>query len=161
MSDRGRFSGFSWHTEFHTINPKREKAADCIYLTTDRLCQNKKCIKYMEKCFIATNCPFRVREKDAEKVANAKVAEPTPTPKKKLPIKKIKCSLPMGCKMRSNKFGQGRLVDYNEASMIISVQFEEKIVRFQYPNAIIDKHLILPKPAFSTVLYDMRHAERG
>lgn len=161
MSDRGKFSGFNWHFEFHTTNPKKEKAADCIYLTTDRICQNNKSLNYLTKCFVATDCPLRIKEKDAE-IAAKKESEPAHTPKKQLPIKKIKCTLPMGCKIYSNKFGQGKYVDYNENSMIISVQFEdEKIVRFLYPNAVLDKHLIVPKFAFKSVLYDIRHAERG
>ena len=68
----------------------------------------------------------------------------------------------MGCKIYNNKFGQGKYVGYNEASMMISVQFENGgIIPFVYPSAILDKHLIVPKPAFESVLYDVRHAERG
>ncbi len=154
-----KFPGWAMHLEFHNTDPKKKKASDCIYLTTDRICQNKNSVQYLAKCFIASDCPLKIREKDAQTLVNK--TPPPPTPKKELPIKKIKCSLPKGCRIFSNKFGKGRYVDYNEESMIISVQFNEKIIRFQYPNAIIDKHLILPKPAFSTVLYDMRHAERG
>ena len=161
MSDKGKLSGYNWHFEFHSTNPKKEKAADCIFLTTDRICQNKESYHYLAKCFVASNCPLRVKEKDAEEYEKNKTKKPVAVSKKDLPIKKIKCSLPMGCKIYSNKFGQGKYVDYNEASMIISVQFEEKVVRFMYPNAILDKHLIVPKFAFNTVLYDIRHAERG
>lgn len=165
MSGQGKFAGYGWHIEFHTTSPKKRKAADCIYLTTDRICQNKKSVQYLEKCFMASYCPLRVREKDAQELSNKKVTPPAPppapTPEKELPIRKINCSLPKGCKVYSNAFGKGKVVDYNESSMIISVQFAEKVVRFQYPNAILDKHLILQKYDFQSVLYDLRHAERG
>ena len=161
MSDRGKFSGFNWHFEYHSVNPKKEKAADCIFLTTERTCQNKESYHYLAKCFVASDCPLRVKSKDAEEYAKKNAEKPAHTPKKELYIKKIKCSLPMNCEMYSSKYGEGRLVDYNEESMIISVQFEEKIIRFQYPKAILDEYLIIPEYAFESVVYDVLHAERG
>ena len=157
MGDRGRFSGFNWHFEYHTTDPKKEKAANCVYLTTDRICENKKSYNYLEKCFIASTCPLRVKEKKAE-ISKKNMEEPAP--QKQSPEKKIKCSLPMGCRMCSNKFGQGRYVDYKEDGMIISVQFEGgKIVRFLYPDAILDKHLIVSEGVLKLVLHDVFHTE--
>lgn len=80
---------------------------------------------------------------------------------KKLRIKKIKCSLPINCFMKSKQFGDGRLVEYNESSMIMSVKFGDKIVRFQYPNAILDNYLILAEYALDLVKRDISEAEKG
>lgn len=156
MAKRGRLAGYNWHIEYHS-DPKKAKAADCIYLTKDRICQNKKSPEYMGKCFVATTCPLRVRQKEADRRNTSSTQS---APKKEPPIKKIRCSLPIGCEMYSNAFGQGKLIDYDESGMHISVQFEKKIVRFQYPNAIIDKYLIVSKSDFKTVQYDTLRAER-
>lgn len=153
MSDKGRFSGFCWHNEFHNVNKKKGKAADCIYLTTDRMCQNKKSTQYLNKCFIASSCPVRKRENEISlketKVNNSQK------------IKKINCTLPVNCSMFSERLGKGKYVGYNEEQMIISVQFGDKTKLFQYPDAILNKHLTVPKSAFKQVLSDISKAEKG
>ena len=155
-----KFPGWGMHEIYIPPNPKDEKEIDCIYAAYDRICRNKKSTQYLEKCFSPNRCPLRLRKKDAEE-AKKQAPPPAPTPKKELPIRKINCSLPKGCKVYSNAFGKGKVVDYNESSMIISVQFAEKVVRFQYPKAFFDKHLIVPRSIFDLVWYDLRHAERG
>ena len=45
---------------------KKTKAANCVFLTEDRICTNKKSHKYCEKCFEATYCTYRVKEKICE-----------------------------------------------------------------------------------------------
>ena len=42
---------------------KKKKAANCIFLTTKRVCTNKESYKYTCKCFIASYCPLRIKEK--------------------------------------------------------------------------------------------------
>ena len=42
---------------------KKKKAANCIFLTENRKCTNKKSPKYCEKCFEATHCTYRIKEK--------------------------------------------------------------------------------------------------
>ena len=89
MGRRGgkrKFAGRNMHIEFHNVNPKRGKAADCIYLTEDRVCQNKKSPHYLAKCFAASYCTFKVKEKDAFPPEPAPLsALPTPSPKKEEP----------------------------------------------------------------------------
>ena len=132
---------------------------DYLLHKTLEFCQNKNSRCYLSQCFVASHCPLKVKEKDAGPPATQKAATPEP---KKAPISKIKCTLPKGCQMYSRTFGQGKYVDYNEKSMVISVQFEnDKIVRFLYPSAILDKHLTVPESALESVIYDVCHAERG
>lgn len=158
---KGKFAGSPMHIEYHNIDPKKEKAADCIYLTTDRICQNKESQWYLGKCFIARDCPCRVREKEAQEIAKRNaLMDSKPAKPKKQQIKKIKCSIPMKCIMYNKSYGNGRLVGYDENSMIISVRFGEKIARFQYPDAILEKHIIVPKFAFNLLLDDLHHAEK-
>lgn len=149
------------HIEYHTANPKKDKAADCIYLTTDRICRNKKSLNYLAKCFVASCCPLRVKdnspEKASEKSSNNKYLESYKKPQ----IKMIQCSLPPKCDIYSKKYGRGEFVEYNKEKMTISVQFEGKIVRFQYPNAILDEYLILPDDAYKRVLDDVLNAVKG
>ena len=160
MSDKGRLSGYNWHFEYHTTDRKKEKAADCIYLTTDRICQNKKSIQYLGKCFIASDCPLRLRQAQANEIERRKTLL-SAQQKKEPKIISIQCTLPKRCYVFSKTFGKGKYIEYNEESMIIAVKFGEKIIHFQYPQAILDKHLILPKFAFKQVLFDISKAKKG
>ena len=159
MSNIGRLSGVSWHIEYHTTDKKKHKVADCIYLSDDRICNNKDSVQYLSKCFIASYCHLRVKEADAEKHAKIKAAQTTSKPKQP-EIKEIKCTLPLNCHIHSNKFGNGKFVGYDENSMLIYVQFGDKTIRFQYPNAILQKYITLPKHAFKQVLYDISKAKK-
>lgn len=152
-----KFAGWGMH---EIRPPKPEKDIDCIHLGFDRTCQHKKSTQYLAGCFTPNYCPFRLRKKDAEK-AKKQIAPPAPIPKKELPIRKINCSLPKGCEVHSNAFGEGQVVDYDERGMLISVQFAERVVRFQYPKAFFDKYLIVPESILDLVCDDLYHAERG
>ncbi len=156
-----KFAGRNMHIEFHTVNPKKEKAADCVYLTTDRICQNKQSYYYLAKCFSASSCPLRMKEKDAREYITKKSSTQPVAVKREPRIKRIKCTIPADCPVYSETFGKGKFVGYNEPSMIISIQFGTEVKRFQYPNAILEKFLILPKHAFERVLYDISKAEKG
>ena len=156
-----KFAGKNMHIEYHTVDPKKKKAADCIYLTTDRICRNKHSYYYLSKSFDASNCCLRVKEKDVKKPAQINQPKQSTTVEKKPQIKSIKCTLPKRCPIYSEAYGKGKFVGYNELSMIISVQFGTKIRPFQYPGAITQKYLILPKFAFERVLYDISKAEKG
>lgn len=57
-------TGQGMHLEYHNINPKKEKASDCVYLTEDRICQNKDSYYYLGKCFVASDCPLKLKSTD-------------------------------------------------------------------------------------------------
>lgn len=162
MKHKGAYYGFKGgHIEYHTVNPKKEKAADCIYLTTERECQNKKCPNYFSKCFDATGCGYRVKEKDKNITKNddAKKTLSVETPKIKS-IVNTKCSVPKGSTMYHKKYGQGKYIGFEPEKMILSVDFKGKIVKFKYPQAIFDKFLIVPKNIFEIVLKDEKNAKK-
>ena len=121
MPGKGKFSGFNWHHEFHTVDPKKEKAADCIYLTKERICRNRRCIKNGEKCFVATNCKYRVRAEDA----------PKPEPIKP----KWKCSLPKGCIIYHNTYKVGEYIGCDHQNKLIEIRFDDCTHHFKYPDA--------------------------
>lgn len=129
MAGRNRLTGICWHEEWHAVDKKKDKAADCVYLTEDRICTNRSCIKNGEKCFVATNCRYRVREADAP-------AQKT-TPKKRKAI----CSLPKGCVVFSKQYGIGEYVQFDAESRLIHVLFEDKMRKFSYPDAFVNHHL--------------------
>ena len=101
---------------------------------------------------------YKVKEEDA--VPTKHVAPPTPKPKEPK-IQKIQCTLPLKCKVYSNAYGQGEYTAYNAEKRIIEVTFEGTPRKFIYPDAIFQKHLIVPKFAFEIVLRDVSKAEKG
>ena len=162
MGRRGgkrKFAGRNMHIEFHNVNPKRGKAADCIYLTEDRVCQNKKSPHYLAKCFAASYCTFKVKEKDA--FPPKTIAPPAPPKKEEPKIKKIKCTLPLKCSVFSETFGQGEYTAFDADKRTIEVTFDGTPRKFIYPDAIFKKYLIVPKFAFEIVLRDVSNAEKG
>lgn len=154
-----KFAGRNMHIEFHTVNPKKVKAANCIYLTEDRECQNKKSPNYLAKCFAASYCTFKVKEKDA--ILPNPIVSPNQVKKEEPKIKKIQCSLPLKCHVFSECFGQGNYTAYDVEKRIIEVTFNGIPRRFIYPDAIFKKHLIVPKFAFEIVLRDVSKAKKG
>lgn len=163
------FAGKNMHIEFHNVNQKKQKAADCIYLHTDRTCHNKKCPEYLAKCFVASTCSFRLRQKDADEIelkkelhnrARKRAQLDKPHPKQKT-IKRIKCTIPSHAHIFSPAFGKGSLAGYDENDRLLSVKFEDAVRKFKYPDAILEKHLILPEFAFKRVLIDISQAEKG
>ena len=157
---KGKFAGRAMHIEYHTVNPKKRKAADCIYLTTDRVCQNKKSPCYLAKCFQASFCPLKVKEQDAAIPTKKEIITPTSTVKATR-IKSIDCTLPYNCDIRSKAFGNGKFIRYDESSMTIYVQFSGSVKSFKYPQAILDKYLTLSEHDFKQVLYDISKAKKG
>lgn len=153
-----KFAGRNMHIEFHTTNPKKSKPADCIYLNEKRECQNKKSPNYLAKCFAASYCTFKVKEKDA---IPPKPVAPPAQKKEEPKITKIQCSLPLRCHVFSNAYGQGEYTAYNTENRIIEVTFDGTPRKFIYPDAIFNKHLIVPKFAFEIVLRDVAKAEKG
>lgn len=155
------FAGKNMHLEYHTVNPKKPKASDCIYLSETRECQNKQSPDYLSKCFAASYCTFKLREKDLQKPpAPSAIPPKPPASKKERRIVKIQCSLPLNCKMYSPTFGQGQFTFFDEKNRIIHVTFQDREVRFAYPDAIFAKHLIVPKFAFDIVVKDFSKAEK-
>ena len=160
---KGKFSGRAMHIEYHTVSPKKEKAANCIYLTTDRICQNKESVYYTQKCFAASYCPLKLKKNESANQAlknqagNKKVSFDDVGNK---PQNKMKCTLPESCDVYSKNYGNGKYVGYKAESGLVLVQFKERIIKFQYPNAILEKHLVVPKHAYRQVLHDVAKAER-
>ena len=156
MKHKGPYYGFNGgHIEYHTVNQKKKKAADCIYMTTSRMCQNNKSPEYLSKCFVSSACKYRVKEQDKEReIIKRKLEMP-----KKEKIVAINCSINKGCPIYSPSYGKGRFVGYDATRMIISVEFDGKIRAFQYPQAIFDKYLIVPKNIFVKVLQDKNNAK--
>lgn len=88
---------------------KKKKAANCIFLTVDRKCTNKKSPRYCEKCFEATYCTYRIKEKiNSVSEDNSEVNE----------LKKYR---KVGLWITHNFFGRGQ---------IISVKGVHAIIRF-------------------------------
>ena len=155
MSGRGKFSGFNWHVEYHTTDKKKEKAADCIYLTNDRICQNKQSGYYLSKCFVASNCKYKVKEKD--KIAANNTQNRTPTPA----IIRYRCVLPPKCKVTNIKFGEGTFVDYSQKKMLLNIKFSDGVRLFKYPEAIINKHLLVSDTIYEQVLREVKLTQKG
>ena len=145
MSDRGRFSGFSWHMEYHTTDRKKEKAANCIYLTNNRICECKKSVYYLEKCFDSTHCPHRVKEENPKTKTESKTTVSAPaksnTTSQNQPKPKRHCSLPWGTKVNSKNWGDGTLNSFDSKTGKITISFNGKIIPFLYPDAFAQKHL--------------------
>ena len=152
------------HIEFHNFNPKKEKAADCIYLTEARECQNKKSPHYLAKCFAASYCTFKVKAKDAANPPKKVIVNPAPKkPASRQPepkIQRIECTLPLKCPVYSDTFGEGEYTGYNANQRIIEVTFDGTPRNFVYPDAVLDKYLYLPAFAFKIVLEDVANAEK-
>ena len=128
MPGKGKFSGFNWHHEFHTVDPKKEKAADCIYLTKDRICRNRSCIKNGEKCFVASHCKYRVRAADAPALVQ--------------PTREWTCSLPEECVVYNKTHGIGRYIGFDLASHVITIEFDTCTKMYKYPDVFLEKHLV-------------------
>lgn len=157
MSDRGKFSGFSWHMEYHAVGEKKEKAADCAFLTQERICQNKKSAQYLTKCFIASICPHRMTQNKFEIQEIAKKVGQKAVDA----YAGIRCSIPIGCPIFSEKFGKGNLVSFETSKRVFSVKFGEKTIRFLYPEAILDEHLTVSESAYRNMLKDIAKVKKG
>lgn len=140
MGNRGRLSGTPCHIEYHTVSRKKTKAADCIYLDQNRICHCKRSPWYTSKCFEATTCTFRERDKVKEKSLKEKS---TQNDIKKAPLQRaikdpgesIKCPIPMGSTIIHKTYGEGRLCAYDKTKEILTIQFQNKESRFSYPDA--------------------------
>jgi hypothetical protein len=146
------------HVEYHTVNPKKDKAADCVFLDSNRVCYCKESTQYLTKCFIASYCPHKI--KDGEVVA------PRPTPSKQKPtpskpkaysntpnhpaygpkvITSIDCTLPLGCMVYSKAFGKGYFRSYDKKTRRIYFEFADgKMHCFSYPDVFDKGYLALP-----------------
>lgn len=58
------FVGNFKKTALFNVSKKKKKAADCIYLDEDRICRCKKSPQYTEKCFVASSCTYKIKEKN-------------------------------------------------------------------------------------------------
>lgn len=142
MPGKGILSGFYWHREFHNVDPKKEKAADCIYLSKDRICRKRGCECHDEKCFDATICRHRVREKDAP--------NPAPTPINR----EWKCSLPKHCNIFSKAHGVGTYISCDKENHLITIKFDDGTKSYKYPDAFLQQQLYGAQAVTDAVLAD-------
>ena len=142
MPGKGKFSGFYWHHEFHTVDPKKEKAADCIYLDKNRICRNRSCIKNGEKCFVASHCKYRVKAEDA------------PKPAQKKP--EWKCSLPKHCDIFSKSHGVGTYICCDKENHLITIMFSDCAKSYKYPEAFLKQQLYGAQAVTDAVLADTK-----
>jgi hypothetical protein len=158
-----KFAGKNMHLEFHTVSPKKDKPADCIYLDENRECHNKNSPNYLAKCFAASYCTFKVRDKSAASSKPNPASVVSAAPKKaEQQTKKMQCTLPLNCTVYSKAYGQGEYTAYNAEKRIIEVTFDDGNLRkFIYPDAILNKHLIVPRFAYAIVSKDIANAEEG
>lgn len=127
MPGRNRLIGICWHEEWHTVDRKKEKVADCIFLDENRICRNRSCIINGEKCFVASHCKYRIKAEDAPK--------PTVKPKE------WTCSLPKQCDVFSKKHGVGTYIRCDEKNHLITIKFDDCTKSYKYPEAFLEKHL--------------------
>ena len=146
MGDRGYLSGAACHIEYHSVNRKKEKAADCVYLDTNRICRCRRSPWYLAKCFDATCCSFREREQkvNPKPTPPQKPTAPTGTDNSKIlkalssARKKKRCApfnIPIGTVLFHKVYGKGRLCAYNREGAVMTVQFSTNTARFIYPDA--------------------------
>lgn len=137
MAGRNQLTGIGWHEEWHTVDKKKEKAADCIYLAQNRICRNKACHLYGEKCFVATHCKYRRKSSDKQ----SHIPQKTEATFQKQGYLVSSCSLPKNCNVYHKKYGMGRFCKYDEVNRMISIEFESQTVKFKYPDAFLNKFL--------------------
>lgn len=140
--------------EYHTVDKKKAKASNCIYLTEDRICKNKKSEYYLSKCFVASYCPLKKSKSPEKKKNYVKYA-------KEEKVTKYNCTLPLNTIVHSSFFGDGKYIEYDSKNMHIVVDFNGKIMKFQYPDAFTKKYLSLSNKAFKYLLDDLENAKKG
>ena len=157
MGDRGKFSGFNWHNEFHS-EKRKDKVSDCVFLSEERICGNKKSPYYLSKCFIATTCPLRMRSEEQEK-ADKRDEVLRAVAEKQRKIIAIPCTLPPQCKIYSKAYGEGVFLSYTSANRIITLDFNGKQIKFKYPEAFQMKHLEIIDCGKSCYYADLKKAQ--
>lgn len=158
MGDKGWLSGAAMHYEYHTVERKKQKAANCKYLSNNRICRNEKSPCYLGKCFEATWCTYRVKEKQTlskNEQDQPKIAiQNKPKPDK---YKGIKCSLPMGTIVTNKKNSQGKLIKYNKEKRFIYVDYpsKEELVKYSYPEVFLEGFLTVDEQYDSCIARDI------
>ena len=144
MGDRGWLSGAAMHSEYHTIERKKKKAANCVFQTGSRICENEKSPCYLGKCFEATWCTYRIKEKNfsSREPGQSKDIARNNKPKKDK-YKGIKCSLPMGIEVYNKKKSKGKLIKYDREKRILYVKYpmKEDLIKYKYPEVFLDGFL--------------------
>lgn len=144
------------HIEYHTVDRKKEKAADCIYLDGKRICRNKNCHEYLSKCFASTACTLRVKSTDEIETKPIKK-----TPQKKKHIVDVCCTLPLNCEIESRTFGKGTFKEFNRKSRVIYIDFGERGVRgYQYPESFYKGYLAVSGELKKCVRNDRNKAQK-
>jgi len=133
-------------------DPKKEKAANCKYLDRDRICQNKNSEVYMTKCFRASWCTLRIKEKLPIETDSSKLT------KKEKRIISIRCSLPKGTPVTMISNGKhGTFVSFDKEKMYVTVLFDKE-AKFVYPKSFIDGNLTVSEDYMSLIQKDIDNA---
>ena len=145
------------HIEYHTVDRKKEKAADCIYLDEKRICRNKNCHEYLSKCFASTACTLRVKSTDKPEQSTAKNNSTI----KKKHIVDVCCTLPLNCEIENRTFGKGTFKEFNRKSRVIYIDFGERGIRgFQYPESFYNGFLSVSSELKKCVKNDKHKARK-
>ena len=108
---------------------KKAKAANCLFLTEDRICTNKKSPRYSEKCFEATYCTYRIKEQNNEDCKNKSEAD------------KLKSYRKVGLCITHNFFGKGQIVSIKGVHAIVRFDTGKEVeINLEYcvKNKIIE-----------------------
>ena len=159
MTGKGKFSGFAWHTEYHTVDPKKEKAADCTFLDQERICNCKDSPTYLGNCFVASTCKYRVKSKQGNLMSKGNINQ-----SKKVVAEKyqgIKCSLPIGTKVWNKKNAIGKVTGYKMDQRILYVSYPDKDTdaKYQYPEAFLNGFLKLDDKYKALIEKDLKHVK--
>lgn len=166
----GRLSGYCWHVGYP--DRKKKKAADCIFLDSERFCNNEESMNYHSKCFEATHCPVRIRETTVEKAkpsgktTKQRSAKKKPQKKEVVPFvsskiskkesKQKTCSIPPGTIILSKKYGAGKFIAFDSETGYITIQFDNAEIQFSYFKAFQCKSLTVSESVMELVLQDMK-----
>lgn len=150
MYNLARLTGSSCHIEYHTVNRKKEKAADCIYQDKDRKCNCKNCSVHLEKCFIATYCKYRVR------ACELQTDKRNESVKERDIYKGISCSLKKGTEVKNKKNTKGIVQRFDKEKRILYIKYDNKVelIKYKYPEAILNGFLLLEDSLLELVRRD-------
>ena len=165
LGPKKKYPGQNMHLEYHTVNRKKEKPADCIYMTDNRECQCRECPYFLSKCFVASACRYRVKSTDA--AANPSATKPaSSSPVVEANDRKYKgiaCTLPLRCRVWSSDYGEGAYVGFEYEDRLIRVRFEDRVRSFKYPESFFNKTIRVTTKNFEIVLADRNrlYGKRG
>ena len=167
----GRFYDIGWHMDYHSQKKKR-KAADCVFLDTNRICNNYESWNYLAKCFDASHCPIRKREAE-EKERNKKIEGTKPkdpqernnrsttsnskaSKENKTEVHNKKCSIPLGTVVEHKEYGRGEFISFDAKKGYIKIRFNNIDVEFDYYIAFRRRTLKVSDEVMALVQSDLK-----